>query len=253
MEESKTIVPLFDQEVGKISPIDLTGVEPSNLKVRDIDTTIDTDLLSPLELPKEDEKPGKTKEPERDKKPNDVQAEAAALAAAEMHVLTYDWVLSAVCASISGDDPSKYAMNEGFKDQYTKVTAKFYQIKGEIITVEQYFWGMTVGLFLLSIIPASVTYFKKQKASKKISKNIQKTDLKEPTTAAIDRFSKQRKRFEVDAEGFFERDVAGDYIQKEDRKEKATTEVLEIIKARKKENRTWGEINKELRTYLYSN
>lgn len=185
-------------------------------------------------------------------------------ARARMAVGVIDMITAKGAAAISGEHSSNYKMEDDERRDYEKITADFFETFEGDINPKVIWWATTFTIVGATIYRATedkkaaakTEAWKQAKAryqelqrqadyeSGEIAQQYQDLqDLrpKEP----------QRTRFEIDADGLFERDINGVYLKKKDRKDSPSSAVKRIIDEGREMNMSAGEINRLCREFLY--
>lgn len=205
-------------------------------------------------------------EPTSDPEPlPEKKATVSADKSARTLVNALDFVTSASCSAISGRSRKSYKMDKDEKEEILSPLTDWLEVIGANFNP-----AIAVVIAVLFIVGSKVWQatddrkedaeekaFQEKKAAAKARLREQRAqeqaEQPETTAAAAGQPKKikrtTRKRFTIDADGFFERDENGQYIQKEDRTEKPTAGELEIIEALMEEKASEKEINKALREY----
>lgn len=185
-------------------------------------------------------------------------------ARARMAVGVIDMITAKGAAAISGEHSSAYKMDEDERKDYEKITADFFETFEGDINPKVIWWVTTLTIVGATLYKANedkkaaakTEAWKRAKASYQALQQqanfeagqmaehyqeIQNLKPKEP----------QRARFEIDADGLYERDINGVYLKKKDRKDSPQAAVKRIIDEGKEMNMSAGEINRLCREYLY--
>ena len=185
-------------------------------------------------------------------------------ARARMAVGVIDMITAKGAAAISGEHSANYKMDEDERKDYEKITADFFETFEGDINPKVIWWVTTLTIVGATLYKANedkkaaakTEAWKRAKASYQALQQqaeyeagelasqyqqIQDLKPKEP----------QRTRFEIDADGLYERDINGVYLKKKDRKDSPAVGVKKIIDEGKEMNMSAGEINRLCREYLY--
>jgi len=185
-------------------------------------------------------------------------------ARARMAVGVIDMITAKGAAAISGEHSANYKMDEDERKDYEKITADFFETFEGDINPKVIWWVTTLTIVGATLYKANedkkaaakTEAWKRAKASYQALQQqaeyeagelasqyqqIQDLKPKEP----------QRTRFEIDADGLYERDINGVYLKKKDRKDSPAAGVKKIIDEGKEMNMSAGEINRLCREYLY--
>ena len=228
------------------------------------------------------------------------ESRKTAEATAQMFTTVMNISVKKICGALSGTSGENFGLTEEEKEEYKQVCIPYFMEQGSVLTPKQMFLLATGSLFGGSIINAwgvRKDRTEQAKAAAKIKqqntarvRNIKRmnsgseaveesapqapqatVETRNDTPTLFDHAEEEpapgqaatprvRNRFEIDAKGFYERDIYGKYIKRKQRLEKPTGELAAIIKgyARKVDrtdadgNRmTWGEANKHIRQHLY--
>lgn len=192
-------------------------------------------------------------------------------AQAKMAVKLLDMITSRIGAAISGEGSDKYKMPESDKDDLTTLTADYFATLQTTISPALMWWSAIITIMGATIYKAvedkkavqKVAEYKKAKEAEAVAKAQmyaqQATDsaiIANAQSRAIDvKPEVKRERFEIDADGLYERNEKGVYVSKKDRaKDPAQIpppDVLRIIQEGKEMNLSQGEINRLCREFLY--
>ena len=187
---------------------------------------------------------------------------------AKMAVTILDMINKHIGAAISGESSSKYKMDEDDRKDFITVTKEYFSTLENSISPALMFWSTFVTILGATIYQAQEDKkarlsLEKHKAARQEAAAIQATVQRDRETIAR-AFEKveetkpegpKRERFETDADGFFERDIRGNYVEKKDRAKAPDQhpgpEIKKIIEEGKEMKMSKGEINRMCREFLY--
>ena len=192
-------------------------------------------------------------------------SEKSQKARAKMAVVSIDMFLAKTSAAISGGHSADYKMEEDEKKDYTQLTQDFFDTFDGDINPRLIWWATTGTLILATLYRASEDKKAKtqaeeyKKAKERYQQAMASRAAYDPGQAAeayqAMKESKpkgpQRGRFEIDADGLYEYAASGSYLKKADRKEFPPPDVKKLIDEGKELNQSAGEINRQIREYLY--
>ncbi|HPE83357.1 MAG TPA: hypothetical protein PLV43_06550 [Aequorivita sp.] len=190
-------------------------------------------------------------------------------AKAKMAVTILDMMCSKLGAAISGENSANYKMNETDKSDFTIITMEYFAtLEPDAISPALMFWATAVTIFGATLYEASEDKkarikLQQHKEARQAAEAIRAAKVKDATVIA-NAFSRveetkpegpRRERFETDADGLFERDEKGNYVEKKDRaknpEQHPSPEIMKIINEGKEMNMSKGEINRLCREFLY--
>lgn len=244
-----------------LSMLDMLGNSPQ-YEIPEPEETPEVDIPEPEETPEAEPKfdfSGNGYEQERPRADKKTQE-----ARARMAVGVIDMITAKGAAAISGEPSGNYKMDEDERKDYEKITADFFETFEGDINPKVIWWVTTLTLVGATLYKANED---KKAASKaeawkraKASYQALQQQADYDADALANQYHEmqnlkprepQRTRFEIDADGFFERDINGVYLKKKDRKAMPQAAVRKIIEEGQEMKMSAGEINRLCREYLY--
>lgn len=227
--------------------------------------------LSGASIEEEKEIIDRTEDFEKEQNPkNDKHIEKVRLKGAALILKTEQLIVSKGCAAWSGNPSESYRLNKSDFEEVQEALFEVLQIMDIDVSPVATFCAIYATMLGARIYQAvedkkeneSISNQKEQRSLiKEIKKAAQEKeispDLAQEMTAEFNRSIKKTKdriRFEIDADNLFEyarKSEGGDYLQKEDRNERPSSDILAIIEDGKANKLTKGQINQKCRKFLY--
>ncbi len=192
-------------------------------------------------------------EPKREKVEKPQKISKAAQLSASAAVPALDYSIAMISSAISGREMEFHRMDKGFREEFEGAVAAWAEdeaidwLSPRYIVIAMFFTYLT--LTIVSVV--SERKKKRSVVRKMMQKNIdnQINEISEQK----EKGEEQRIRYDVDVDGYYERDLSGNYIKKSERKEKAPQDILDIIKKCKENEMSVGETNEFIRKQLNIN
>lgn len=188
------------------------------------------------------EKPAKeqVKEEEEEEETNVIQA-----AEADMFISVTSLFTSRIASAIGQQPPAKYAITKEEKSEFKPILIAYSAATGFKPNIHVEFWLAVIAIYGVKFADAIQDRRDKVVTRKRIkSNNINVESMGDNLR------KKTRTRFEVDVENYYTFTDYNEYLKKESRTEKPTSEILNIIQICKAKGMSNGEINKAILTAL---
>ncbi len=205
----------------------------------------------------EPEKPEKTEKTEKKEVYADDEPETGALLKSEarMSITVLSLFVKKITTAIAqaeGQAAKKYEVTEAEKREFEPVLIEYMEVTGFRPNIHVQFYAALIAIFGVKFFEAYNERIAKRKARRFVkpasaTPNPQTSVVVPESEATI---YKERSRFSIDKDGFYERDEAGNYIEKANRREKPTQEIEAIIREAKSEGLPEKDINKRVLFYL---
>lgn len=187
----------------------------------------------------------------------------ATKAQAGLFVSIFEMVVTRGASAYSGLDPEKYKFNKSEKGELTEVTEAFFEHENIAFTPRAAFIAAISMVLLNTGMKAhadKLQAIKKEKikearnkvqAAKENPEKISETEIREAASVISESIKEEnrlpeRRRFEIDKNGFYSYDPSGNYLGKDFKGAMPPPAILAKIEEMKKAGKTAGQINKAI-------
>lgn len=169
---------------------------------------------------------------------------------ANMFIMVLSIFIEKTAAGIAQSEPKKYKVTQAEKDDFKPILIEYMEVTGFRPNIHLQFWMAAIAIFGMKFVEA----VQERIAKNKVKKVAPKKSAPNPKTSVesdnVVSMYKERTRFDVDKDGFYVRDESGNYVEKVNRREKPTSEILEMVKQYKAAGKSEKEFNAAILNYL---
>lgn len=197
------------------------------------------------EIPETPEKQEKTQSSESER-----VGDAVLNSEASMFIMVLSLFIEKTAAGIAQSEPKKYRVTQMEKEDFKPILIEYMEVTGFRPNIHLQFWMAAIAIFGMKFVEAAQERIAKNRVKKVAPKKSAPNPKTSIESDGVISMYKERTRFDIDKDGLYVRDEAGNYVEKVNRREKPTPEILEMVKQYKSAGKSEREFNSAILNYL---